>query len=151
MEVGLFSKNASKIASWASKNDLMSSTNPEWTNFAATFKLWDEIHAFITRTEVKEDDDYRHEIQKFEVEVKQFYEYGRITFLASRSGEIGSLETSYSHILRFNSAELARITYKWHKVGIGVFTLFMREEIRKVKIFCEALQHERQFFCVYIQ
>ena len=57
------------------------------------------------------------------MEVKQFYEYGRTTFLASRYGEIGSLETSYSHILRFNLAALARITYKQHKVGIGVFTL----------------------------
>ena len=57
------------------------------------------------------------------MEVKQFYEYGRITFLASRSGEIGSLEMSYLHILRFNLAELAQITYTRHKVSIGVFTL----------------------------
>ena len=58
------------------------------------------------------------------MEVKQFYEYGRTTSFASRYfGEIGSLETSYSHIQRFNLAELAKITYKQHKVGIGVFTL----------------------------
>ena len=92
-ELKLFSKNASKIASWASENDLMSSTNPEWTNFAAAFKLWEKIHAFITKAEVEEDDDYKQEIKKFEVEVEQFYEYGRQIFLASRSGEIGSLET----------------------------------------------------------
>ena len=57
-ELKLFSKNASKIASWASENDLMRGTNPEWTKFAAAFKLWEDMHAFITKTEVKEDDDY---------------------------------------------------------------------------------------------
>ena len=68
-ELKLFSKNASKIASWASENDLMSGTNPEWTNFAAAFKLWEEIHAFITRAEVKKDDDFELEIKNFEVDV----------------------------------------------------------------------------------
>ena len=68
-------------------------------------------------------DYYKKEIQQFEVDVKQFYEYGRTIFLASKSGEIGSLETSYSHILRFNWAKLAQITYTRHKVSIGVFTL----------------------------
>ena len=91
---------------------------------AAAFKLWEEIHAFITKAEVEEDDDNNEqEIKKFEVQVKQFYEYGRTTFLASRSGGIGSLEMSYSHILRFNLVELARIVYERHKVGIGIFTL----------------------------
>ena len=61
-ELKLFSENASKIVSWASKNDLISGTNPEWTNIAAAFKLWEKIHAFITNTEVEEDDDYRQEL-----------------------------------------------------------------------------------------
>ena len=46
------------------------------------------MHAFITKAEVEEeDDDYKQDIQEFEVDVKHFYEYGRTTFLASRSGE----------------------------------------------------------------
>ena len=49
---------------------IFSGTNPEWTNIAAAFKLWEKIHAFITNTEVEEDDDYRQEIQQFEVNVK---------------------------------------------------------------------------------
>ena len=72
----------------------MSGINPEWTNFVAAFKLlWEKIHAFITKAEVEEeDDDYKQDIQEFEVDVKQFYEYGRATFLASKSDEIGSLD-----------------------------------------------------------
>ena len=43
-ELKLFSKNASKIASWASENDLVSATNLEWTNFAAALGgLWTNI------------------------------------------------------------------------------------------------------------
>ena len=77
----------------------MSGTTPEWTNFVAAFKLWEKIHAFITKAEVEEDTDYKQEIQEFEVDVKQFYEYGRITFLASKLGEIGSLDPKYrTHI-----------------------------------------------------
>ena len=38
-ELKLFSKNASKIASWASENDLISGTNPEWANIAVALKL----------------------------------------------------------------------------------------------------------------
>ena len=71
----------------------MSGTNPEWTNFVAASKLWEKIlHAFITKAGVEEDDDYKQDIQEFEVDVKQFYKYGRTTFLASKSGEIGSLD-----------------------------------------------------------
>ena len=78
----------------------MSGTTPEWTNFVAAFKLWEKIHAFITKAEVEEDDDYKQEIQEFEVDVKQFYEYGRTTFLvASKLGEIGSLDPKHcTHI-----------------------------------------------------
>ena len=55
--------------------------------------------------------------------LKYYYDYGRTTFLASKGGVIGSLETSYMHILRYNLATIAKITFKRHKVGLGVFTL----------------------------
>ena len=48
-ELKLFSKIASKIASWVSENNLMRGTTPEWTKFVAAFKLWEDIHAFITK------------------------------------------------------------------------------------------------------
>ena len=49
-ELKLFSKNASKIASWASENNLISGTNPEWTNIPAAFKLWEKcMHLLLKR------------------------------------------------------------------------------------------------------
>tara|TARA_B110001454_G_C12316221_1_gene265836 strand:- start:88 stop:279 length:192 start_codon:yes stop_codon:yes gene_type:complete len=38
-EIQLFSKNAATLASWASKNNLVSGTNPEWANIAVALKL----------------------------------------------------------------------------------------------------------------
>ena len=70
--------------------------------------LWEKIHAFITKTEVEVDDDYEQEIQQFEVDVKIFMFMNMVgqPFLHLRlANEIGSLEMSHSHIIRFNLAE----------------------------------------------
>ena len=70
--------------------------------------LWEKIHAFITKAEVEVDDDYKQEIQQFEVDVKQFMfmdMVGQLFLHLKLANEIGSLETSHSHILRFNLAE----------------------------------------------
>ena len=122
-ELNFFSKNAASLAVWAEKQKLVSSTNQDWTNMAAALKLWVKIHEFVTKAKIEEGDDYKEEIKEFEVLVKQFYEYSRTTFFASKAGAIGSMKTSYMHILRYNLATLARITFERHKVGIGVFTL----------------------------
>ena len=98
---------------------------------AAALKLWVKIHEFITKAKIEEGDEYEKEIKQFEILVKQFYEYGRTTFLASKAGEIGSMETSYMHILRYNLATLAKVTFERHKVGIGVFTLQGYERCNK--------------------
>ena len=90
---------------------------------AAALKLWVKICEFIIKAKIDDGDDYEEQIKQFEILVKQFYEYGRTTFLASKAGVIGSMETSYMHILRYNLATLAKITFRRHKVGIGVFTL----------------------------
>lgn len=57
------------------------------SSIQAAFKLWEKMHTFITKAvEVEEDDDYyKKEIQQFQVDVKQFYEYGRTIFLTSKS------------------------------------------------------------------
>ena len=111
------------MAAWAEKQRLVSSTNQNWTSMAAALKLQVKIHEFIIKAKIDDGDDYEEEIKQFEILVKQFYEYGRTTFFASKVGVIGSLETSYMHILRYNIASLARITFRRHKVGIGVSTL----------------------------
>ena len=88
-----------------------------------TLKLWIKIHGFVTKAKIEAGDDYEEEIKQFEALVNQFYEYGRTTFLTSKAGAISSIETSYMHILRCNLATLAKVTFRRHGVGIGVFTL----------------------------
>ena len=64
--------------------------------------LWEKIHAFITKAEVEVDDDYKQEIQQFEVDVKQFMfmnMIGQFFLHLKLANEIGSLETLHSHIL----------------------------------------------------
>ena len=90
-ELKSFSKIAASLAVWAEKQKLVSSTNQDWTDMAAALKLWVKIHEFVTKLKIEEGDDYEEEIKEFEVLVKQFYEYGRTTFLASKAGAIGSM------------------------------------------------------------
>ena len=111
------------MAQWAEKKNLVSSTNQDWTSMAAALKLWVKIHDFILKAKIDKGDDYEAEIKEFEILVKKFYDYGRTNFLASKGSVIGSLETSYMHILRFHLATIAKIRFKRHKVGLGVFTL----------------------------
>ena len=115
-ELKNFSKNAASMAQWAENHRLVSSTNTDWRDMAEALKLWVKIHEFIIKAKIKDGDDYEEEIKQFEVLVKQFYEYGKKTFLASRAGLIGSMETTYMHILQYNLASLARSTFRRHKV-----------------------------------
>ena len=58
----------------------------------------------------------------FEAQVKQFYLYGKDSFLTDRFGTEGGSESTYMHILRFNISTFARMSYKDHKLGIGIFS-----------------------------
>ena len=90
-----------------------------------------KIHEFIIKPKIDDGDDYEEEIKQVEILVKQPYEYDRTTFLALKAGVIDSLETSYMHILWYNLATLAKITFRRHKVGIDIFTLQGMERCNK--------------------
>ena len=108
------------MAAWIERENL-NKNSEEWNNMCCALKLWPSLHSFMLKGKV--DNNYKKEIKTFESKVEEFYDYGANTFLMSANGEVGYYETSYMHILRFNLAELAKITYDRHKLGIGVFTL----------------------------
>ena len=68
------------------------------------------------------DDNYLDEAGVFEKNAELFYEAGKKLFL-SNGTNIGGIETSYVHILRYFTGPLAKLTFEQHSVGIGVFTL----------------------------
>ena len=72
-ELKLFFKTAATLALWAPQKNLVSRTNLEWAKIAAALKLWEKMHAFITKAEEKEDDDYGQEIQQFEKDANFLY------------------------------------------------------------------------------
>ena len=118
-----FTQNASNISDWAKRNRLISKKNPEWKSISEALKLWTGLAAFISKAKIEEGDDYLKEIDTYEINVKKIYENGKETFLMGNKGTIGQMETAYMHILCYNLAEHARITFKRHGVGIGVFNL----------------------------
>ena len=90
---------------------IVSSSNPDWSNnMAETLKLQINIHSlFVTKVKVEEGDNYYEQETQFENDVKQFYEFGKTTFLASKADVIGNMETFYIHTLQYNLVELARV------------------------------------------
>ena len=66
------------------------------------------MHKFIVKAKVNEGDDYEAEIVQFEKDVKEFYEFGKESFLRGLTGIDGAGETTYLHILRYNLTYFAR-------------------------------------------
>jgi len=120
-ELKKFLKNAGKLVAWATDNKLCSRTNPEWKNMCEALKLWPSIYDFVLKAKV--DNNYLNEIKTFKKNVKKFYNYGRYSFLCGDDGVDGQMETAYMHILRYNIAHFAKLTFDRHKLGVGVFTL----------------------------
>ena len=84
-------------------------------------KLWLSIYEFVLKAKV--DNSYLDEVATFEKNVKQLYDCGCKSFFLGDDGTKGQMETAYMHILRFHIARFARITFKRHGLGVGVFTL----------------------------
>ena len=96
-------------------------TSQAWAAMLNSLELWPDMKTFLFKAKV--NSDYLEEVDKFERDVANFYEYGAKTFLSNRKGDEGGKESVYLHLLRFNIAQHARITYDQHKVGIGIFNL----------------------------
>ena len=80
-ELKRFTQNASNISDWAKRNRLISRKNPEWKSMSETLTLQAGLAAFISKAKIEEGDDYLKEIDKFEINVKFFYEHGKELFL----------------------------------------------------------------------
>ena len=72
-------------------------------------------------TIVEDGDKYVSEMDKFDVNVVNFYKYGKDSFLIDKNGKEGGNKTAYLHTLRFYVPVLDRRVWKDLKVGLGVF------------------------------
>ena len=62
-----------------------------------SLELWPEIQTFLFKAKV--NSDYLEEVDKFERDVANFYEYGAKTFLSNRKGDEEGKESVYLHLL----------------------------------------------------
>ena len=72
-------------------------------------------------TIVEDGDKYISEMDEYDVNVVQFYRYGKDSLLIDTNDKEGGNETLYLHTLRFYVPVLARRVWKDLKVGLGVF------------------------------
>ena len=64
----------------------------------------------------------KKEMEKFECNVKKFYDVGSRTFI-SKLSNIGNDETFYLHVLRFYMPDIVRKTYERHNLGPAIFSM----------------------------
>ena len=83
--------------------------------------LWSSLSDFVLKAKIEDGEDYLQQVDNFETQVKQFYLYGKDSFLTNRYGTIGGAESTYMDILRLNIATFARQCYRDQKLGIGIF------------------------------
>ena len=95
----------------------------EWKALLQALPLWSSLSDFVLKAKIEDGEDYLQQVDNFETQVKQFYLYGKDSFLTNRYGTIGGAESTYMHILRFNIATFARQCYRDHKLGIGIFSV----------------------------
>ena len=60
---------------------------------------------------------YLNDLQQFKNNVQLLFKHGKHTFLG------GCNVTFYFHCLRFYMPQLADLTYKRHKLGLGIFNM----------------------------
>ena len=120
-ELALFVANTQSIVSFLESNFVQ--TN-EIEDMKKSLLLWVEIFKFLGMTVVQNGDTYKNEqVNKFEDNLKEFYDCGSRTFLSSQGTTNGNEETFYSHALRFYMMDIVNVTFERHKVGVGIFNM----------------------------
>ena len=91
-------------------------------NVIKALQLWFDLFKFLGITKNEDEEEYIRKLDYFKVQLKEFYKVGVETFL-TKHGVKGGDETFYLHTLRFYIPCFARITFEYHKLGIGIFNM----------------------------
>ena len=121
-ELKNFTRNFCELAESAIQKKVIEE-DEDWDALMEAIKIWPKLHQFIIKAKVNEGDNYEAEVVQFEKDVKEFYKFGKESFLRGLNGADGAGKTTYLHILRYNLATFARQIYNVHGLCIGVFTM----------------------------
>ena len=83
--------------------------------------VWHEITPFLTITYIDDKASYQAKLDKFVLDLKEFYLLGSETFLSTNYA--GDEENFYSHCVRFYLPKIAEVTLEKHNMGLGIFTM----------------------------
>ena len=89
----------------------------ESTNLMRTLDVLPSIFNFLRISSIDNDEEYVQKMNKFDVDVRLLFRYGKHTFLSD--GNV----TFYFHCLRFYLPCIAKVTFERHRVGLGLFTM----------------------------
>ena len=89
----------------------------ESENLKGTLNIIQQIFNFLHISTINNDKDYLMEMAQFGLNVQMLFKYRSKTFL--NDGNV----SFYFYSLRFYSHKVAKITYKRHRLGMGLFTM----------------------------
>lgn len=111
------------MAIWAEKEKIVSQYDPKWKSMCKALRLLAKCYDFLVKAKLEEGEDYKTQIKQYEENMVELYKCGSETFFKTKDGTEVMGETVYFHMLLCQVPKWARITYKQHGVGVGIFTL----------------------------
>ena len=115
-ELFKFLENIELVASFMEQR--MGASN-RVTNLIAAIRLMPSIFKFINTSYITvTDDEYLESLTQFKTDVRDFIQKGRSTFLIDDVDE-----TFYLHALCYYLPVHAELTFKRHRLGLGIFTM----------------------------
>ena len=112
-DLALFIVNINKVTRFLSEK--LANTS-EVTNLVGGLSCMPDLFQFMAISHIQNHETYMSKLVIFEESLKDFYEFGRNTYLSEN-------ETFYSHCFRFYMPRIARTSYERHKVGLGIFSM----------------------------
>ena len=111
----LFACNTAAIVDFL--NDKLYKTQ-ELKNLCGGLLVLPKITKFLSMARIQNASLFEKILKDFKENVEKFFECGKMTYLKNLEDE-----SFYFHCLRYYVPSIAEITYKRHKVGIGIFTM----------------------------
>ena len=113
-ELSKFVKNSDSISHFLLDKTI---PNDETRNLVGALTILRPIFKFMSITYIENESAYLKDLNHFKKNVRLLFKYGKDTFLAG--GDV----TFYFHCIRFYLPQLADLTFKRHKLGLGIFNM----------------------------
>ena len=98
-------------------------STPELVSICVGLSKWKQIVTYLNIIDYKNNCNFYYKRRKFDENARTFYAAGKTIFSTKDNNEEGDCETFCCHTLRFYIPQIAEITWKKHKLGVGIFSM----------------------------